>query len=146
MGLGWGIPLIDLNRFAVGQRLQAGGCLLPAASAYFTPSSSAVIIAATTPPHAPDPAAASLPHHEGGGPTSLPVPPLNSELIIDVDPQTIMELRQKPLEGCVCLQNHGGNIEFRELRAREIRSTRIEARKDPSHSSRQNGRSYPSTD
>jgi len=45
---------------------------------------------------------------------------LNGELIVDLDQQTIPELRQKPLQGCVCLQNHGGNIEFRSLRIREI--------------------------
>lgn len=43
---------------------------------------------------------------------------LNDALIIDLDQSTIAELRQKPLTGYLCLQNHGGNIEFRSLRVR----------------------------
>jgi len=45
---------------------------------------------------------------------------LNGESIIEVDQSTIEALRDKPLRGHVCLQNHGGNIEFRAVRIREI--------------------------
>jgi hypothetical protein len=45
---------------------------------------------------------------------------LNGELIIDLDQQTLESLRQKPLKGYLCLQNHGGNIEFASIRVREI--------------------------
>ena len=54
---------------------------------------------------------------------------LNGEQIVDVDQQKMEALRQKPLSGYVCLQNHGGNIEFRELRVREIRGAGMGARK-----------------
>ena len=49
---------------------------------------------------------------------------LNGEQIVDVDQQKMEALRQKPLEGCVCLQNHGGTIEFRELRVRVVNGSR----------------------
>ncbi len=45
---------------------------------------------------------------------------LNGESIIDVDQSEIEGLREKPLQGHVCLQNHGGNIEFRAVRVREL--------------------------
>ncbi len=45
---------------------------------------------------------------------------LNGELIVDVDQGTIEALRQKPLSGYVCLQNHGGTIEFRDVRVSAI--------------------------
>ncbi len=44
---------------------------------------------------------------------------LNGELIIDLDQSMVPELRQKPLAGYLCLQNHGGNIEFRSVRVVE---------------------------
>lgn len=53
---------------------------------------------------------------------------LNGELIIDVDQSTIPALRQKALAGSVCLQNHGGNIEFRSLWIRERSGTATAAR------------------
>jgi hypothetical protein len=46
---------------------------------------------------------------------------LNDREIIDVDQGTIPELKDKPLRGYVCLQNHGGTIEFRDIRVREIK-------------------------
>jgi len=49
---------------------------------------------------------------------------LNGEQIVYVDQQKMEALRQKPLEGCVCLQNHGGTIEFRELRVRVVNGSR----------------------
>jgi hypothetical protein len=61
---------------------------------------------------------------------------LNGELIVDLDQQTRESLRQKPLSGYVSLQNHGGNIEFRSLRVREIRGAGIGARKVPSNTPR----------
>ena len=45
---------------------------------------------------------------------------LNGETIIDFDQQTAETLRQKPLAGYLCLQNHGGKIEFRSIRVREL--------------------------
>jgi hypothetical protein len=39
----------------------------------------------------------------------------NGEKIIDVDQSTIAELKDKPLDGYLCLQNHGGKLEFRNV-------------------------------
>jgi hypothetical protein len=47
---------------------------------------------------------------------------MNGETIIDVDQTTIPEIKDKPRKGYVCLQNHGGQIEFRNIRLREIKS------------------------
>ena len=44
----------------------------------------------------------------------------NNRTVVDVDQTTIDALKAKPLKGYVCLQNHGGNIEFREVRIREV--------------------------
>lgn len=44
---------------------------------------------------------------------------LNGKLIQDVDQSTIGSLREKPLRGFVCLQNHGGDIEFRAVEVKE---------------------------
>lgn len=46
---------------------------------------------------------------------------LNGKEIIDVDQTTVEALKQKPLKGYVCLQNHGGTIAFRNVRIREIK-------------------------
>src|SRR5262245_1331109 len=46
---------------------------------------------------------------------------INDEEIIDVDQSKEPEIKHKPLEGYVCLQNHGGRIEFRNVRIRDIR-------------------------
>ena len=45
---------------------------------------------------------------------------LNGERIIDVDQDRVPQLRDKPRKGYVCLQNHGGIIEFRSVRVKEI--------------------------
>lgn len=45
---------------------------------------------------------------------------LNGELIQDVDQSTVEQLRDKPLSGHLCLQNHGRRVEFRNLWVREI--------------------------
>jgi hypothetical protein len=45
---------------------------------------------------------------------------LNDREIIEVNQSTIDALRPKPLKGSICLQNHGGNIEFRAIRVREL--------------------------
>jgi hypothetical protein len=42
--------------------------------------------------------------------------------VIDVDQKTIDELKKKPLEGYVCLQNHNGKIEFRNVKICEIKA------------------------
>ena len=47
---------------------------------------------------------------------------INGEEVINVDQRTVPEIKSKPLRGYVCLQNHGGNIEFRNLRIREIKA------------------------
>jgi hypothetical protein len=45
---------------------------------------------------------------------------INGEEIINVDQSKIEEIKNKPLKGFVCLQNHGGNIDFRNIKIREI--------------------------
>ncbi|MFO0890110.1 MAG: DUF1080 domain-containing protein [Isosphaeraceae bacterium] len=45
---------------------------------------------------------------------------LNGERIIDQDQRDVEALRSKPLRGHVCLQNHGGNVEFRSVRIRDL--------------------------
>lgn len=45
---------------------------------------------------------------------------LNGQKIIDVDQRTVPEIKNKPLKGFICLQNHGGKIAFRNLRVKEI--------------------------
>ena len=47
---------------------------------------------------------------------------MNGETIIDFNQQSVEALRQKPLAGYVCLQNHGGIIEFRSIRVQQIAS------------------------
>jgi len=46
---------------------------------------------------------------------------MNSKKVLDVDQSKIEEIKKKPLEGYVCLQNHGGKIDFRNVRIREIK-------------------------
>jgi hypothetical protein len=46
---------------------------------------------------------------------------INDQEVINVDQTTIEAIKNKPLKGYVCLQNHGGKIEFRNLRIREIK-------------------------
>jgi hypothetical protein len=46
---------------------------------------------------------------------------INAKEILDVDQSKIDELKSKPLKGYVCVQNHGGKIDFRNLRIREIK-------------------------
>ncbi|HEV8058309.1 MAG TPA: DUF1080 domain-containing protein [Gemmataceae bacterium] len=48
---------------------------------------------------------------------------INDEKVIDVDQTTLTEIKNKPLKGYVCLQNHGGILDFRNLRIREIKSS-----------------------
>jgi hypothetical protein len=45
---------------------------------------------------------------------------LNGERLIDVDQDADPRLRDKPRKGFICLQNHGGTIEFRSLGVEEI--------------------------
>jgi hypothetical protein len=49
---------------------------------------------------------------------------LNEELIQDVDQSTIDEIKNKPLCGYVSVQNHGKEIDFRNLWARELTPTK----------------------
>jgi hypothetical protein len=46
---------------------------------------------------------------------------INGKEILDVDQTTIDEIKDKPLKGFVCVQNHSGVIDFRNLRIREIK-------------------------
>jgi hypothetical protein len=46
---------------------------------------------------------------------------LNKEKIIDFDQSTDEKLKKNPVKGYLCVQNHGGKIEFRNLWAREIK-------------------------
>jgi hypothetical protein len=46
----------------------------------------------------------------------------NGQKVIDVDQSTIAEIKNKPLKGFLCLQNHGSKIEFRNLWVREIKA------------------------
>ena len=46
---------------------------------------------------------------------------LNGEKIIDVDQTTVEEIKNKPLKGYVCVQNHGGKVDFRNLRVKELK-------------------------
>jgi hypothetical protein len=46
---------------------------------------------------------------------------INDQEAINVDQSTIEEIKNKPLKGYVCLQNHGGKIEFRNVHIREIK-------------------------
>lgn len=48
---------------------------------------------------------------------------LNGELIQDVDQSEHEELRDKPLRGYICVQNHGGNIEFRSIEVQELNAS-----------------------
>lgn len=48
---------------------------------------------------------------------------LNGELIQDVDQSEHEELRDKPLRGYICVQNHGGNIEFRSIEVQELNTS-----------------------
>lgn len=48
---------------------------------------------------------------------------MNDTEIINVDQTTIEKVKNNPLKGYVCLQNHGSDIEFRNLWIQEIKST-----------------------
>src|SRR5262249_24068709 len=41
---------------------------------------------------------------------------LNGKKVIDFDQTTMKELADKPLEGYVCLQNHGSQVDFRNVK------------------------------
>jgi len=56
---------------------------------------------------------------------------LNDTLIQDVDQREFEALRDKPLRGYICLQNHGGNIEFRSIEVRELKTSASRAEKSP---------------
>ncbi len=45
---------------------------------------------------------------------------MNEKTVIDVDQTQVDAIKNKPLKGYVCLQNHGGTIAFRELRVKVI--------------------------
>jgi len=45
---------------------------------------------------------------------------LNGKKIQDVDQSKIKQLRDKPLEGYICFQNHGSKIDFRNIQLRDL--------------------------
>jgi hypothetical protein len=45
---------------------------------------------------------------------------LNGKKVIDVDQTTVKEIKDKPLKGYVCLQNHGGVVDFRNVKVRDL--------------------------
>lgn len=45
---------------------------------------------------------------------------LNGEVLHNFNQQAIEQLRDKPLSGFISVQNHGGRIEFRSIRLREL--------------------------
>ena len=47
---------------------------------------------------------------------------INGQEVLDADQSTIQEIKSKPLRGYICLQSHGGLVEFRDVRIREIKS------------------------
>jgi hypothetical protein len=47
---------------------------------------------------------------------------LNDRVILEVDQSQIDEIKDKPLKGYVCLQNHGGKVDFKNLRIKEIKA------------------------
>jgi hypothetical protein len=47
---------------------------------------------------------------------------INDKEVLNVDQSTIEEIKNKPLKGYVCLQVHGGVIDFRNVRIREIKA------------------------
>jgi hypothetical protein len=49
---------------------------------------------------------------------------LNKEKIIDFDQSQDEKLKKNPVKGYLCVQNHGGKIEFRNLWARELHPTK----------------------
>ncbi len=47
---------------------------------------------------------------------------LNGKKVVDVDQSKVDAIKNKPMKGYVCLQNHGGTIAFREVKIREIKA------------------------
>jgi hypothetical protein len=47
---------------------------------------------------------------------------LNEKVVLEVDQSMIDEIKNKPLKGYVCLQNHGGKIDFKNVRIKEIKA------------------------
>lgn len=46
---------------------------------------------------------------------------LNGKTIQDVDQREVAAIKDKPLRGYVCLQNHGGTIAFRSVEIRDVK-------------------------
>jgi hypothetical protein len=47
---------------------------------------------------------------------------LNDKVVFDVDQSEVKEIKDKPLKGYVCLQNHGGRVDFKNVKVRELKS------------------------
>ncbi len=47
---------------------------------------------------------------------------LNDKEVLNVDQTEIKEIKDKPLKGYICLQNHGGKIDFKNVKIREIKA------------------------
>jgi hypothetical protein len=48
---------------------------------------------------------------------------LNGKEVIDVDQTTIASIKDKPLKGYLCLQNHGSRVYFKNVRVRELKAS-----------------------
>ena len=46
---------------------------------------------------------------------------INGRKVLDVDQSMIPELKDKPLEGYICLQSHTFGVAFRNIRVQEKR-------------------------
>jgi hypothetical protein len=47
---------------------------------------------------------------------------INGQLVQDVDQTTIPRIKDKPLKGYVCVQSHSKEVEYRNVRVREIKT------------------------
>jgi len=46
---------------------------------------------------------------------------MNGKEVLNVDQSTILEIKEKPLSGYVCVQTHSKQVEFRNLRIKELK-------------------------
>jgi hypothetical protein len=46
---------------------------------------------------------------------------INNELVQDVDQSTVPTIKDKPLKGFICVQSHTREVEYRNIRVREIK-------------------------
>ena len=46
---------------------------------------------------------------------------LNGQVLHDIDQTTVAEIKNKPLEGYICVQNHGSKAWFRNVKLKEVK-------------------------